>query len=330
MATTAEMQWALTYNGYERVAENPDALLAVLRPAMAAYEESGRVPSWAGVDLLRAWAFYRVREAHHSGYGVTTRDWDDVLDAIRGHPSARGSDLPPSPSTVTLPGQWAERLAPTLTQPFWPRLLEFVHEERRQHQVLPALDQTFRALELTPYEDVRVVILGQDPYPTPGDADGLAFSVSNPTSRTPASLRNIFKELGSDLGVATPTSNSLEGWARQGVLLLNTALTIRAGSKADRELHRRWRWNGQGWGTFTDAVVSAVADKNEKVVFILWGNDARGKAGLLTSTHHGVIESPHPSPYSARTGFFDSKPFSRTNTLLVEAGRDPIDWASTS
>lgn len=327
MATVSELDWALTYDAYERIADDPNALLQVLTPALSEYETTGRVPSWAGVDLLRAWAFYRQREAHHTGFGEVTRDWDDVLDAIRNHPGATASDIPPDRLVTPLEGKWAQRLAPTLDQPFWAQLMDFVTAERRDHDVRPKPDQTFRAFDLTPYEAVRVVILGQDPYPTPGDADGLAFSVSNPESRTPDSLRNIFQELHDDLGVPVPKSNSLQGWADQGVLLLNTALTIRIGSKSDHKVHRHWRWNSQGWTTFTDAVISALAEKEQRVVFILWGNDARRKAKLIDAGHHDIIEEVHPSPLSAYKGFFGSKPFSKTNALLVAQGGDPIDWA---
>ena len=207
--------------------------------------------------------------------------------------------------------------------------MEFVETERRTHVVFPAREQTFRAFELTPYEKVRVVILGQDPYPTPGDADGLAFSVTSPVSKTPASLKNIFKELASDVDVPTPAKNSLEGWARQGVLLLNTALTLRAGSEKDHKVHRQWRWEHQGWSTFTDAEISAIVEKEERVVFILWGNDARRKAKLIEGSRHADIEQVHPSPLSAYKGFFGSKPFTKANDLLGEGDR-AIDSAQAS
>ena len=329
MATDEELKWALTYDGYERFSRDMSAYCELLRPAVSAYEASGRIPEWCGVDLLRAGAFYRQREHHNLGHGPMARDWDDVLDAIRRHPAATNRDFPPY-RFPNLTGEWAERLRSALEAPYWSKLVEFVETDRRSHEVLPTPDRTFRAFELTPYEKVRVVILGQDPYPTPGDADGLAFSVSNPASKTPDTLKNIFKELASDIGVATPASNSLEGWARQGVLLLNTALTLRAGSDEDHAVHRRWRWNRQGWTTFTDAVISAITEKDKRVVFILWGNDARRKATLIDRTRHHLIEQVHPSPLSAYKGFFGSRPFSQANDLLRDAGRGTIDWARTS
>ena len=214
--------------------------------------------------------------------------------------------------------------------PTGPSSCDFVASERRAHEVFPPAEQTFRAFELTPYDEVRVVILGQDPYPTPGDADGLAFSVSNPVAKTPDSLKNIFTELADDLGVPIPTSNSLEGWARQGVLLLNTALTLRAGSDTDHAAHRGWRRKGQGWPTFTDAVVSAISAKDQPVVFILWGAHARKKVKLIDTEKHRVIEQVHPSSRSAYKGFFGSKPFSQANEFLRQSGRGTIDWARTS
>ena len=162
---------------------------------MSAYEASGRIPEWCGVDLLRAWAFYRQREHHNLGHSPMADDWNDVLNAIRRHPAARDGDIPPNGSPA-LTGQWAERLRSTLGAPYWSKLMGFVEADRTTHEVSPAREQTFRAFELTPYETVRVVILGQDPYPTPGVADGSAFSASEPLStKTPDSLRNIFKEL---------------------------------------------------------------------------------------------------------------------------------------
>lgn len=197
--------------------------------------------------------------------------------------------------------------------------------------MFPPPSQTFKAFELTPYDEVKVVILGQDPYPNPGEAHGLAFSVPAEVKRKPPSLKNIHKVLEADLSktlgrpVTAPEHGSLEGWADQGVLLLNTALTVRAGSKRDRELHRRWRLAGNGWATFTDAVIKAVSDKPDHAVFILWGNDAKQKEALIDN-RHAVIKSSHPSPFSARLGFLTSRPFSEANEELKGAGRGEIDW----
>lgn len=329
MATEAELQWAVTYDGYERMADSPESLYEVLRLAIAEYAATKRIPKWCGVDFLRAWAFYRQREHHHVGHGPIAEDFYDVLEAIRRHPAAKKRDLPPA-RPVGLPDDWAAHLRATLAAPYWSELMDFVDCERQTHEVFPPERQMFRAFELAPYDDVRVVILGQDPYPTAGDADGLAFSVSNPAAKTPDTLRNIFSELAADLGAPAPTSNSLEGWARQGVLLLNTAMTLRAGDDADRAAHRGWRWKGQGWHTFTDAVISAISAKEQPVVFILWGADARKKAKLIDTNRHRVIEQVHPSPLSSYKGFFGSKPFSQANEFLRESGRGTIDWERSS
>ena len=182
----------------------------------------------------------------------------------------------------------------------------------------PPNDEVFAALHLTPYADVRVLILGQDPYHGPGQAHGLCFSVRRGVA-APPSLVNIFKELTSDLGLAAPRHGNLDAWAGQGVLLLNTTLTVRAHQAASHQ--------GKGWERFTDAVISAVDEKEEQVVFILWGASARKKRTLIDTTRHVVIESAHPSPLSASNGFFGSRPFSRTNEALAAAGRAPVDWA---
>lgn len=228
--------------------------------------------------------------------------------------SARGA-----PATVfgVATTDWNPLLRDQFELPYWNELQQFVQAERRSHQVFPAHDDVFNALHLTPFARVRAVILGQDPYHGPGQAHGLSFSV-RPGVDIPPSLRNIHKELHSDLGVEPPGHGDLERWARNGVLLLNSVLTVRA--------HNAGSHRNQGWETFTDRVIQTVADKPEPVVFILWGNFARSKASLI-GDHHHVIESPHPSPLSASRGFFDSKPFSRANAALAAAGRDPIDWS---
>jgi uracil-DNA glycosylase len=183
--------------------------------------------------------------------------------------------------------------------------------------VLPAPAQLFAALEATPLEAVKAVILGQDPYPTPGDAHGLAFSVERGT-KLPPSLANIFKELESDLGIARPAAGNLTPWAQRGVLLLNPCLTVEAGQAG---CHRRL-----GWERLADEVIAAVSAAPRPAVFILWGNDARARRTMIDQEKHLVIESAHPSPLSARNGFFGSKPFSRANTFLQDKGRGEIDW----
>lgn len=226
-----------------------------------------------------------------------------------------------------LPESWHEQLHGELEKEYWSELLAFVAKERRDHDVFPPSSETFAAFEFTPYEAVRVVILGQDLYPNPGEAHGLAFSVRD-NVRVPPSLRNIHKELNADLGVPVPSHGRLDGWARQGVLLLNTALTVRAGDPADRKSHRDWRHQGAGWRTFTDAVISAVSAKEERVVFILWGVDAKAKQSLIDASRHTVLVSAHPSPPSANQGgFFGTRSFSEANQSLAAAGRGEIDWS---
>ena len=193
--------------------------------------------------------------------------------------------------------------------------------ERAANTVYPPHDEVFAALHLTPFADVKAVILGQDPYHGPNQAHGLCFSVRRGV-QVPPSLQNIFKEMEQDLGIAPPDHGCLEHWARQGVLLLNATLTVR---RANAASHQR-----KGWETFTDEVLKAVNEKEDRVVFILWGASARKKKALVDTSRHVVIESPHPSPLSASSGFFGSHPFSRANAALVEAGREPIDWSLTS
>jgi uracil-DNA glycosylase len=212
---------------------------------------------------------------------------------------------------------WNPVLRGELDQPYWPELQRFVATERTRHTVYPAEDQVFAALHLTPLAAVKVLILGQDPYHGPGQAHGLCFSVRAGTP-PPPSLQNIFTELHDDLGIERPSTGDLTPWARQGVLLLNATLTVRAHQAASHQ--------GKGWETFTDQVIRAVNDKTDTVVFILWGNSARRKKVLVDADRHVVIESPHPSPLSAHRGFFGSHPFSRANEALVAAGRDPVDW----
>ncbi len=212
---------------------------------------------------------------------------------------------------------WNPHLRDQLTQPYWAELQAFVAAERARHPVFPPEDQVFAALHLTPLSEVRAVILGQDPYHGPGQAHGLAFSV-RPGVPIPPSLRNIHLEREADLGLPPPPHGNLERWARQGVLLLNTTLTVRSGRAASHQ--------GKGWETFTDRVISVVSHSANPVVFILWGAAARKKAALVDRDRHAIIQSAHPSPLSASGGFFGSRPFSRTNAALEAAGRSPIDW----
>ena len=219
---------------------------------------------------------------------------------------------------------WNPVLGAELAKPYWAELQSFVGAERAAGPVFPPKDDVFAALHLTKFSEVKVVILGQDPYHGPGQAHGLCFSVRRPTP-APPSLVNIFKELRTDLGVDRPAHGDLSAWALQGVLLLNTTLTVRA---HDANSHQ-----GRGWERFTDAVIAAVAAKAERVVFVLWGASARKKKGLIAAAGgggewgHVIVESAHPSPLSASNGFFGSRPFSRINDALGEVAKLPIDWA---
>jgi uracil-DNA glycosylase len=217
-----------------------------------------------------------------------------------------------------LPHSWRPHLAAELAQPYVAKLEAFLATERAAHTIYPPEHRVFRALELTPFERVAVVILGQDPYHGAGQAHGLAFSVQ-PGVKPPPSLKNMYKELEADLGLPQPTTGFLEPWARQGVLLLNTALTVREGQANS---HAK-----QGWERLTDAIISTVANRADPAIFVLWGANAQKKTKLIDGSRHTVIQSAHPSPLSAHNGFFGSKPFSRINAALTEQGKQPINWA---
>jgi uracil-DNA glycosylase len=216
-----------------------------------------------------------------------------------------------------LPADWREVLRDALEAESFQELEAFVAKERQRHTVYPSEEDLFSAFRLTPFERVRVLLLGQDPYHGAGQAHGLAFSVA-PGVASPPSLVNIFKELKSDVGAELPKNGSLVPWAEQGVLLLNAVLTVRAGEPNSHA--------GQGWEAFTDAVIRAVNAKPEPVVFLLWGRYAQKKAKLIDTGRHVVLEGVHPSPLSAKNGFFGSRPFSHINEALVARGREPIDW----
>jgi uracil-DNA glycosylase len=216
-----------------------------------------------------------------------------------------------------LPQSWLDVLGAEFAMPYFHQLQRFVAAERERHQVFPLEGDVYQALLLTPYDDVRVVILGQDPYHDDGQAHGLCFSVQPPVP-PPPSLKNIFRELKTDLGCTAPNNGSLVVWARQGVLLLNTVLTVRAHQAAS---HQK-----QGWEQFTDAVLRAVNAKPELVAFVLWGAHAQKKAELIDADRHLVIKSAHPSPLSANNGFFGSRPFSKINDFLRKYGSREIEW----
>lgn len=213
---------------------------------------------------------------------------------------------------------WNPLLRDQFEQPYWGPLQAFVAKERSTNTVYPPDKQVFRALHTTPYQSVRVVILGQDPYHGPKQAHGLAFSVASGVP-LPPSLRNVLAERENDLGLPVPKSGDLSAWAAQGVLLLNTTLTVRAGEAGSHQ--------GRGWESFTDEVIRVVSNKVEPVVFVLWGASARSKKALIADSRHIIIESAHPSPLSAHRGFFGSRPFSRVNASLTSSGRPPIDWS---
>ena len=218
---------------------------------------------------------------------------------------------------VAITNDWLEPLKPEFSKLYYRKLYQTVNEEYRTHQVFPPADDIFNAFALTPLHEVKVVILGQDPYHGEGQAHGLCFSVK-PDVEIPPSLVNIYKELQDDCGCEIPNNGYLTKWAKQGVLLLNTVLTVRA--------HQANSHRGIGWEEFTDAAIRILNEQDRPMVFILWGRPAQMKKSMLTNPNHLIIESPHPSPLSAYRGFFGSRPFSRTNKFLKEHGIKEIDW----
>lgn len=219
---------------------------------------------------------------------------------------------------MKLPASWKAVVGDELKKPYFQKLAEFLEAERAQHQVFPPEHQVFTALKLTEYERVRVMILGQDPYHDDGQAHGLAFSVL-PGVRFPASLRNIFKELHDDVGIAKPKHGCLVSWAEQDVLLLNTVLTVRA--------HEPNSHRGKGWEHFTDAIIHRLGERDDPMIFVLWGAHAQAKIKIIDVDKHVILRSAHPSPLSAKNGFFGSTPFSQINATLRKWGKHEIDWA---
>lgn len=220
---------------------------------------------------------------------------------------------------VHIGNDWDQILSEDFNSENYRTLREFLKQEYRSHQIYPSMYDIFNALKETPYAGVKVLLLGQDPYHGPGQAHGFAFSVK-PEVPAPPSLQNIFKELRDDLGCEIPDTGCLLPWAKQGVLLLNTALTVRAGQANS---HR-----GHGWEVFTDSVIRHLNDREQPVVFLLWGANAKAKRPLITSPQHLVLEAAHPSPLSAYNGFFGCRHFSKTNAFLVQNGMEPIRWDS--
>lgn len=213
--------------------------------------------------------------------------------------------------------KWDILLKEEYDKEYFKNLMDFIKEEYKTKIIYPKQNEVFNAFRYTDFDDVKVVILGQDPYHGPNQAEGLSFSVSNDVVKQP-SLKNIFKELESDLGIPFPKANSLKPWAKEGVLLLNAVLTV--------EEHSPTSHKDKGWEIFTDNVIKVINTKKHPVVFILWGSYARNKKSLITNPLHYIIESPHPSPFSAYNGFFGSKPFSKTNAFLKSKGLKEINW----
>ncbi len=219
--------------------------------------------------------------------------------------------------SLILPEGWRDVLAAEPTKPYFGELDKFVVEQREHFTVFPAANDVFNALKATPYENVKVLLLGQDPYHGAGQAHGLSFSVQKGVAKPP-SLVNMFKELKNDLGCPTPDHGNLMGWAEQGVLLLNAVLTVRQG---EANSHK-----DKGWEKFTDAVIEKLNERETPVVFLLWGSYAQKKVKLITNPQHTILKMVHPSPLSAHNGFFGSKPYSQVNAALQAKGITPIDW----
>lgn len=234
--------------------------------------------------------------------------------------AAPAPQTPPENQTILpleLPASWQKAVGAELETPYFAKLREFLEEERQSNTVYPPSGMEFAALEATPFDDVRALILGQDPYHGPRQAHGMAFSVQTGIT-PPPSLQNIFAELSTEFGIPKPKTGYLMPWAKQGVLLLNTVLTVRRG---EANSHK-----SKGWEKFTDAVIKAVSAKDERVVFVLWGASAQKKEKLIDTAKHTVVKAVHPSPLSAHLGFFGSAPFSQINHALKDAGRGEINW----
>jgi uracil-DNA glycosylase len=213
---------------------------------------------------------------------------------------------------------WKERLIDEFNRPYFTALKDFLVEEKRSYAVYPPGDKIFAAFDRTPFENVKVVILGQDPYHGKGQAHGLCFSVP-PGIASPPSLINIFKELHNDLGIAMPAHGNLEAWADQGVLLLNATLTVRANQAGSHQ--------NRGWENFTDAVIRKLSQEKEGLVFILWGRYAQAKEYLIDAGRHHILKAAHPSPFSVHSGFFGCRHFSKTNEILQQQGKESVDWS---
>jgi len=222
---------------------------------------------------------------------------------------------------AAISNDWAEKISVEYKKPYYRELFNFIREEYSKVVVYPPSEDIFNAMHLTPLSKVKCVILGQDPYHGPGQAHGLCFSVK-PDVKIPPSLENIYKELHDDIGFSIPNHGYLAEWAKQGVLLLNTVLTVQA--------HRAFSHRGKGWEQFTDAIIRTVNEEDRPIVFLLWGKPAQEKKALLNNPKHLILEAPHPSPLSAYRGFFGCRHFSKANDFLMQNGETPIDWTLPS
>jgi uracil-DNA glycosylase len=215
-----------------------------------------------------------------------------------------------------IPASWQKHLAGEREKPYFEKLEDFVADEQARHTIYPPPEKIFTALDLTSYEDTKVLLLGQDPYIQKGQAHGLCFSVEDKSARIPPSLRNIYKELKDDLGVTPPKHANLTAWAKQGILMLNVVLTVREGQSNSHK--------NKGWENFTDQIIRLVSEKEKPVVFVLWGAHAQKKIPLINQDIHKIVQGAHPSPLA--TGFLGSRPFSKINQLLLESKQTEIDW----
>ncbi len=220
-------------------------------------------------------------------------------------------------TSITIEESWRKVLLSEFEKPYFQELTKFVLQEYKTQTIYPTHEEIFQAFDLCPFEKVRVVLIGQDPYHGPRQANGLSFAVHGDI-HLPPSLKNIFKEIESDLGITPLKNGDLSRWAKQGVLLLNSTLTVQAKNPGSHQ--------GKGWEEFTSAVIQKISNEKENIVFILWGNYAKQKGSLIDRGKHLVLESAHPSPFSAHGGFFGSKPFSKTNEYLKKVGESEIDW----
>jgi uracil-DNA glycosylase len=324
MALVPERAWtffgpAMVLHGrYTCTARAPKCGACALAAVCAKKLEPGVTPAAGGSDDDGEEAAPPAREAppraaaaKAAGTKMASKKTATRATATGKAAGGGASGLPP------IPEGWRAVLEDEVDQPYYAELSRFLDEERRAHDVFPPRDEVFAALELTPYDDVEVVILGQDPYHDDGQAHGLCFSVRPPVP-PPPSLLNMFKELHTDVGFRIPNNGSLIPWARQGVLLLNAVLTVRA--------HTPNSHKNRGWETFTDAVLRKVAERRDPAVFVLWGAYAQKKAKLIDTSRHAVLTAAHPSPLSARAGFFGSKQFSAINAALARLGKASIDW----